>query len=246
VGIIVVLIAILLPVLAKARAAANTARCLANERQLIQAALSYASDNSGYLPYPNWDDDQAQSGSPPITNPQGWLYNPQNPPTTPGAFQPTDLKTGALYTYLNSTDVYRCPQDSNVYSGNTVQLLTDYIMNGAVGDYSNATVEPLRRFKATAAIIWENPSVPIDSGATNDGSNNPSEGIATRHSHGCNVAFVDGHAEQMTWTAFASEWATNAPGFLWCAPKYADGGPAEFTPPITIPTTPPPEPANSN
>src|SRR5437867_5455737 len=48
IGIIAVLVAILLPVLNRAREAATTAKCLAQLRQLGQAAAMYANDNKGY------------------------------------------------------------------------------------------------------------------------------------------------------------------------------------------------------
>jgi len=47
IGIIALLIAILLPALQKARAAAQTAACLSNLRQLDQAWLAYCNDNKG-------------------------------------------------------------------------------------------------------------------------------------------------------------------------------------------------------
>src|SRR5436190_20521605 len=50
VGIIAVLIAILLPVLGKARAAANRAVCLSNIKQLYNGILMYCNDNNGYFP----------------------------------------------------------------------------------------------------------------------------------------------------------------------------------------------------
>ena len=50
VGIIAILIAILVPVLSMARGRAQEVRCLANQRSLMQAMLSYAADNTGYLP----------------------------------------------------------------------------------------------------------------------------------------------------------------------------------------------------
>jgi len=48
IGIIAILVAILLPVLNKAREGASTAKCLAQLRQLGQAAAMYANDNKGY------------------------------------------------------------------------------------------------------------------------------------------------------------------------------------------------------
>lgn len=50
IGIISVLIAILLPALNKARAAANTVACASNMRQIVTAMLMYASENKGALP----------------------------------------------------------------------------------------------------------------------------------------------------------------------------------------------------
>ncbi|MFI5382165.1 MAG: type II secretion system protein [Tepidisphaerales bacterium] len=50
IGIIALLIAILLPVLNRARESARRTVCLANIRSLTQAALLYAGDNHNYLP----------------------------------------------------------------------------------------------------------------------------------------------------------------------------------------------------
>src|SRR5213595_35562 len=50
IGIIAVLIGILLPVLNRARAAANRAVCLSNIRQLGTGILMYCKDNKGWFP----------------------------------------------------------------------------------------------------------------------------------------------------------------------------------------------------
>jgi prepilin-type N-terminal cleavage/methylation domain-containing protein len=50
IGVIAVLIAILLPVLSRARAQANRAVCLSNIRQLGVGILMYCNDNDGYFP----------------------------------------------------------------------------------------------------------------------------------------------------------------------------------------------------
>lgn len=49
IGIIALLLGILLPALSKARAAANTAKCLSNMRNMLVAAQMYANDNKGCL-----------------------------------------------------------------------------------------------------------------------------------------------------------------------------------------------------
>src|ERR1700677_3535532 len=51
VGIMALLIALLLPALSKARAAAMTTKCLSNLHQVGLATMSYVADNKGKLPY---------------------------------------------------------------------------------------------------------------------------------------------------------------------------------------------------
>ena len=50
IGIIALLIAILLPVLGKARSAANRVACLSNVKQLYNGFLMYCNDNKSYFP----------------------------------------------------------------------------------------------------------------------------------------------------------------------------------------------------
>jgi prepilin-type N-terminal cleavage/methylation domain-containing protein/prepilin-type processing-associated H-X9-DG protein len=55
IGIIGVLVAMLLPALGKARAQANTVKCLANLRSIGQAIQIYTNYNRGSYPYGYWD-----------------------------------------------------------------------------------------------------------------------------------------------------------------------------------------------
>src|SRR5688572_32020950 len=70
IGIIALLISILMPALAAARAQANRLACATNVRTLAQVALQYAHDNKGYIPrnyahneppVPSWVDLLARS-----------------------------------------------------------------------------------------------------------------------------------------------------------------------------------------
>jgi prepilin-type processing-associated H-X9-DG protein/prepilin-type N-terminal cleavage/methylation domain-containing protein len=54
IGIIAVLIALLMPVLAGAREAANRVKCLANLRSMAQAAHMHAQEHRGYMPIAGW------------------------------------------------------------------------------------------------------------------------------------------------------------------------------------------------
>ena len=60
IGIIALLIAILLPSLSKAREAANTVKCLANLRSIVQGCQGYAIDNKGCIIPFQW---QTRNGS---------------------------------------------------------------------------------------------------------------------------------------------------------------------------------------
>lgn len=59
IGVITLLVAILLPVLGRARAAARDASCLSNLRSLATASLAYAVDNATFMPL------QSNSNDPP-------------------------------------------------------------------------------------------------------------------------------------------------------------------------------------
>src|SRR5947209_3017172 len=50
IGIISVLVSMLLPALSKVRDAANTAKCLSNQRQIHQAILMFAGEHKGWAP----------------------------------------------------------------------------------------------------------------------------------------------------------------------------------------------------
>src|SRR5437763_6221202 len=50
IGIIAVLIAILLPTLGKARESANSLKCQAQARQIVQAMMLHAHEHNGYMP----------------------------------------------------------------------------------------------------------------------------------------------------------------------------------------------------
>ena len=54
IGIIALLISILLPALSKARDSANTLKCLANLKSIVQGAINYSSENKGMMLPAQW------------------------------------------------------------------------------------------------------------------------------------------------------------------------------------------------
>ena len=130
VGIIGAVLALLLPVVSMSRQSAYAVKCLSKQQQFMQAIQTYAAEHDGMLPPPNWGNKYA-----------GWLYNPNGRgpgsvgATSPAYFQESDLETGALYPYLKTHDTYRCTLDQTVYGSSTMQVLTSFMMNGAVCNY---------------------------------------------------------------------------------------------------------------
>jgi prepilin-type processing-associated H-X9-DG protein len=155
IGIIALLIAILLPVLSKARKAAAAAKCMSNLKQLMSAVQMYANDHQGYIVYTGLGDGPGKPrGGDYYAN---WLYNPNPPPagsplgvgTVTTGFNPADVQSGALYEYLNAPGVYRCPLDNNPQAfstdGNNTPLfnaLGSYIMNSWLVNYNKDDNNP--------------------------------------------------------------------------------------------------------
>jgi len=111
IGIIALLIGILLPVLNRAREAANSAACLSNLRQIGQAMRIYGNDNGDQI-MPAYT---ALNTNPPCSTAQ--LYDPANNLVSPYAYW-----TNALAPYMNKSaqvsapvstsrlsPVFRCP-----------------------------------------------------------------------------------------------------------------------------------------
>jgi prepilin-type N-terminal cleavage/methylation domain-containing protein len=102
IGIIAVLIAVLLPVLSKARAHANRTTCLSNIRQLGIGILMYCSDNRGWFPTcAYWDDGGAYK-----RYAEDWIHWQAN----------RSLDDSAIAKYVGRGDalkiLLRCPADS--------------------------------------------------------------------------------------------------------------------------------------
>ena len=202
-GVISVLIAMLLPTLASARAQAQRTACLSNMRQLAVAFTMYLNDNGGRFPRP------AQHLVP---RPEDWIYH-----------QPDrDPECGTIARYVSrpfDPRLYRCPSDDIASHPSLPSILlgappTRY-------DYSYTVNEYICR-------LWPNPTLRInqvrnpsekilliDESATTiaDGcwAWQPSQGagknvLSNRHDRRSenpkradagrgNVAFADGHAQ---------------------------------------------------
>ena len=101
VGIIALLIAILMPVLGRAREQANWVKCLSNMRQLGQAFMMYVNNNKQRFPRPG----VAQQ-------PEDWIYWEDMPM---GSNPNRRIDDSAIAPFLGkpvNAEVFRCPSDN--------------------------------------------------------------------------------------------------------------------------------------
>ena len=99
IGIIALLIGILLPTLASARASANSVRCLSNQRQFGTAAVMFINDHDGYMMKHWFNSNPSLDGG---ASGKDWSYR--------DPFWGWDW---VVFKYTDaSKDLFRCPADS--------------------------------------------------------------------------------------------------------------------------------------
>jgi prepilin-type N-terminal cleavage/methylation domain-containing protein len=226
IAIIAILAALLLPALARAKAAALRTQCLSQQKQIGLAVQMYANDWQDFVVYPNWG----------VYNP-GWLYTPNPPGSGPPAYPAAAPASpdagyfgGLLADYINKNwRVYRCPADPTngpTWSGRLEKFST-YVMNGAALGYRSGPplgqkTHKIIQFKSEAYMMWE----PNDTDVSvyNDAASQPdlANGPSTRHQIGCIVTGYDGHAQLLKILTFTQQ-SSQQPGFGWCDPDSALG-----------------------
>lgn len=216
IAIIAILAAVLLPVLTAAQQRGYGSACLNNQKQIIEAALMYVDDNTGYLPYCNSDLGNARG--------PGWLYTGEMLNANLYTNNPVCWESGTLWDYLKIPKVYLCPLDiRNPYFTQRANQLTSYIWDWAEsgfaeGVYQNTKVSVV--WSPECILFWE-PYIPGDSAvamhAYNDGANYPyypayQEGLGTLHDkRGGFVPRLDGSVKFMKQVDFNSD-AETVPG----------------------------------
>jgi prepilin-type N-terminal cleavage/methylation domain-containing protein len=129
IAIIAILAALLLPTLARAKAAGKRVQCINNEKQLATAWVMYTGDNN------DWIVANGHNDPPTIANPlwvQGAFYNPAD--NTNYAYI-LDSRFALFGNYLQTTKVYHCPTDREMVklSGQLYPRLRSYSLNSYAG-----------------------------------------------------------------------------------------------------------------
>ena len=243
IGIIAVLIAILMPVLGRARDQANRIKCMSNMRTIMQAIVMYTSENKLWLPPSNWGGNYF-SGRPGDTlGTAGWLYDfPQWDQWQPSRTDPNwdYLEKGQLFRFLKNREVYKCPlHTTKEHNPGTTEKFTSYLMNGSACDFANK-VYKISKFKVMDILMWETGESNAGPVAFNDGCSFPTEWLSFRHGSGgirqgrvfgtggASVACIDGHAEWFPFKEYERELTRDGgqagDGRLYISPTLARGG----------------------
>jgi prepilin-type N-terminal cleavage/methylation domain-containing protein/prepilin-type processing-associated H-X9-DG protein len=228
IAIIAILAGLLLPVLARAKAKAQSIACLNNLKQLQLSWMNYAGDSSDRLAH-NW---------PVNTNSwvTGWMA------ALPRALDNNDIVLGQLYPYNQTLDLYRCPAVRTwpaQFAGNPYlrgnYIVRNYSMNCRMGgsdasdailygagDTSGLLGGPYPQLKKMGDIIQPGPAnalVFVDEsinsiddcllGVTE--SQSWLDSPTARHSRGGQFSFADGHVERWRWRGLTQEQARYAP-----------------------------------
>ena len=224
IAIIAILAAMLLPALASAKARAQSANCISNQKQLGLAWNMYADDNNGLIV--NFDTAKNAAGDIP------WRFAalatiPIIPPGTDPQTKQTLLlqegyKEGALYRYAANVNVLHCPADARSRSP---VVITPSGPPGtfAYGSYSgadgmnglpwSASDTILKRQSAiihpTDRYLWveendprgENESSWVMATGTRPGFSGAAfvDSVASWHGKSSTFSWADGHAESHRW-----------------------------------------------
>jgi len=221
-AIIAILASLLLSALSKAKATALSISCLNNLKQLQLGYHLYVHDNDDRLP-PDFVDrprgvQQSLKGS--------WvLGNAQRDTNT------ANIEAGVMFRDVGQTSVYHCPADKTTVIGQSgLRRFRTYALTGwastiglesAYGMVWDETLPgqvnrtrisafPGNSLSTLFAFIDEhdkaiddglfaiaNPSIPPPGGSTDLWTDLPTD----RHNRGCNLSFLDGHAEHWRWKA---------------------------------------------
>ena len=130
IAIIAILAAMLLPVLARAKAKAKDTACLNNLKQLDLAWITYSTDNNDNMVL-NW-----------VDNSNSWISASMgNVATTDGATNVQAIEQGLLYPYNQNPGIYVCPSSLNGPNPSadgadlsSVRLVRNYAIMGRMGD----------------------------------------------------------------------------------------------------------------
>ncbi len=205
IAIIAILASMLLPALRNARETAKRSNCISIEKQLCLAVQNYADDNDGMLPACTY------AGA--MVNGPRWNYaiSPYVPALFKWKGNAGNAYSGGTYPTCPSSN----PSAKSRWATWGASGLSDYGYNSFFGYYSSSTLQ----YDVPRITIISKPSMTILFTDVVDTyralpESHASSKISYRHGGGCNLGFVDGHAE---WAHAPVLIEINGPGPYWWA-----------------------------
>ena len=191
IAIIAILAAILFPVFAQAKAAAQKTTCLSNVKQIVTASIMYAGDSDDVGP-------MATAGSGGAGQLGGWIYYSRFPAADnqlPASYEPAK---GSIYPYVKNGGLFTCPTDGHKVSGSS------YAISSCVGTW-NGTISlgrSLTSFESPSDMMFFGEEADQDGDANSGGTDDgyflyPVNELSERHLKSSTVGFVDGHAKSL-------------------------------------------------
>jgi prepilin-type N-terminal cleavage/methylation domain-containing protein/prepilin-type processing-associated H-X9-DG protein len=223
IAIIALLMAVLLPALAKARTQAKRIVCLSGLRQLVTAWMAYAENNDSKIV----NGGQPPSNTPPPTEPY-WCtsFNTAADPgfdwclpggsstgcTTTGLTyeqRVEKLKKGALFKYCQNVKSYRCPEAAKDMHRTYIipeSMNASMYPNPAAYHNEGQIIKRLGQIKKSAerVVFFEEKKITPDAFMFPyvPSGGNPywdSDKPNIMHGDGANFGFADGHADYHKW-----------------------------------------------
>jgi prepilin-type N-terminal cleavage/methylation domain-containing protein/prepilin-type processing-associated H-X9-DG protein len=208
IAIIAVLMAILMPSLNKAREQGKRAACLGNLKQLQLAWTMYADDNDEKIVNGDTEEYTNQYNAGGVHyNETAWVKKDWDGAMTK-LQKENAIRSGALYQYLKTIKVYKCPTGRSIQNECRMYSVVDGMNCTILGDFSNNA--PVKLVKRRTQVKYPAMrGVFLDDGGTGGATLGgwsvwPDryewwDPPPIRHGDGTTFSFADGHAEHLKW-----------------------------------------------
>jgi prepilin-type N-terminal cleavage/methylation domain-containing protein/prepilin-type processing-associated H-X9-DG protein len=201
IAIIAILMAILMPALARVREQGKRAACMGQLKQLALAWIMYADENDGKIVngaagFSNqnmaWGDHRNELAWIDVRDfRSGWDA------------QMDGIRRGALFPYLKNEDIYRCPTGRR---GEAVTYSIMFSMNAVNHPWSQGVqgahvkkVSEIRPNTAMRLVFIDEGYMTSDAYAVYIDREQWFDSPPARHGDGTTVSFADGHADHWKW-----------------------------------------------